>query len=336
MAQLSRERIEQYISDPLEYGLTRSEQMEMARRLLAVEGQEPVAYMYRDKLHADARFSLEPRFGNWSPEDINEYEITETKLYAAPPAPVAQPVQVPDELLSAMEEVLRISDRDHEAWKRAREGIAACRAAMLQDKAEQCDGEPTDDERIMTIEGILPGNAEPVSQPYKLPDGWKLVPVEPTLAMLTVLGFTGSFESMKQRYEAMLAAAPQPVAVVDERAAFNSWSNEDNLPIAGVGAKNAAWLAWQARSALQPSSGALQLPDGLPPMEHLDIIKFNADCAMENPDSIYANEFFLSLDEIFGEKGNYSLPVQAKAISVLIAEIFRIHGYKSAPQEPTK
>jgi len=87
---------------------------------------------------------------------------------------------------------------------------------------------------------------------------------------------------------------------------------------------------------LQPSSGALQLPDGLPPMEHLDIIKFNADCAMENPDSIYANEFFLSLDEIFGEKGNYSLPVQAKAISVLITEIFRIHGYKSAPQEPTK
>ena len=43
MTQLSRERIEQYISDPLEYGLTRSEQMEMARRLLAVEGQEPVA-----------------------------------------------------------------------------------------------------------------------------------------------------------------------------------------------------------------------------------------------------------------------------------------------------
>jgi hypothetical protein len=42
MTQLSRERIEQYISDPLEYGLTRSEQMEMARRLLAAEAQEPV------------------------------------------------------------------------------------------------------------------------------------------------------------------------------------------------------------------------------------------------------------------------------------------------------
>ena len=48
-------------------------------------------------------------------------------LYAASPAPV-----VPEELLSAMEEVLRISDRDHEAWHKARNGIVSCRAAMLQ------------------------------------------------------------------------------------------------------------------------------------------------------------------------------------------------------------
>lgn len=48
-------------------------------------------------------------------------------LYAAQPAPV-----VPDELLSVMEEVLRISGRDHEAWHKARNGIASCRAAMLQ------------------------------------------------------------------------------------------------------------------------------------------------------------------------------------------------------------
>lgn len=45
----------------------------------------------------------------------------------APPAPV-----VPDELLSAMEEVLRISDRDHDAWHKVKAGIVSCRAAMLQ------------------------------------------------------------------------------------------------------------------------------------------------------------------------------------------------------------
>lgn len=47
------------------------------------------------------------------------------QLYTAPPAPI-----MPDELLSAMEEVLRISDRDHDAWNKAKAGIAACRAAM--------------------------------------------------------------------------------------------------------------------------------------------------------------------------------------------------------------
>lgn len=48
--------------------------------------------------------------------------------YTIPPAPES----VPDELLSAMEEVLRISDRDHEAWHKAKAGIVSCRAAMLK------------------------------------------------------------------------------------------------------------------------------------------------------------------------------------------------------------
>ncbi|WP_407321798.1 hypothetical protein [Dickeya ananatis] len=43
-----------------------------------------------------------------------------------------------------------------------------------------------------------------------LPDGWKLVPVEPTEAMLLVLGMTGSFDAMIARYQKMLAAAQQP------------------------------------------------------------------------------------------------------------------------------
>jgi hypothetical protein len=46
------------------------------------------------------------------------------EAYTAPPA-------LPDELLEAMDEVIRISDRDHEAWGRAKEAIATCRAAML-------------------------------------------------------------------------------------------------------------------------------------------------------------------------------------------------------------
>ena len=72
-----------------------------------------------------------------------------------------------------------------------------------------------------------------------------------------------------------LYAEPQlsQPAVVDERAAFNAWNNEDNLPIAGVGAKNAAWLAWQARAAmLQGADGTITnegtIQDGNSPVIH--------------------------------------------------------------------
>jgi hypothetical protein len=48
------------------------------------------------------------------------------------PAPV-----VSDTLLEAIEDVIRISDRDHEAWDRAKEAIAASRAVMLTQPARQ-------------------------------------------------------------------------------------------------------------------------------------------------------------------------------------------------------
>ncbi|WP_262017277.1 DUF551 domain-containing protein [Serratia liquefaciens] len=78
---------------------------------------------------------------------VHEYVKLERlqEAYTAPRAPA-----VTSDLLEAMTEVIRISDRDHEAWSRAKEAIATCRAAML---------------------------AQPVSQGYKLnspeiPDSW--------------------------------------------------------------------------------------------------------------------------------------------------------------------
>ncbi|EOJ9649339.1 DUF551 domain-containing protein [Enterobacter roggenkampii] len=97
--------------------------------LLASLETEPVAYMYKDNLHSDARFSLHTRFGNWSQEDINEYEITEIPLYAAPPAPVSVPdaatairacmEEFPESVHDIVEECAAIAE-------------SACRAAMLQ------------------------------------------------------------------------------------------------------------------------------------------------------------------------------------------------------------
>lgn len=58
-----------------------------------------------------------------------------------------------------------------------------------------------------------------------------------------------------------LYAAPPSMVVIDERAAFNAWNNDENLPIAGVGAKNAAWLGWQARAKLIAPPAPVSVPD---------------------------------------------------------------------------
>lgn len=100
MSRITREQLRERAREKvksLEFSVTQTafansraeleEELELSRIALASLEAEPVAYMYKDRLHTDARFSLHTRFGNWSQEDINEYEITEIPLYTAPPAP---------------------------------------------------------------------------------------------------------------------------------------------------------------------------------------------------------------------------------------------------------
>lgn len=89
-------------------------------------------------------------------------------------------------------------------------------------------------------------------------------------------------------------------------------------------------------SAMLQGAEPVTMAYKLPELRYLDTVKFNADCALQDPESIYAQEFFMSLDEVFGERGNYTEPVQAKAVSILIAEIFRLRGYPAAPQQEAK
>lgn len=106
MTTITKERIELFIKNPLENGLTRGEQMELARIALTSLEAEPVAYIIQD---SDARSRGEKGilryFANISDEDINEYEITVTPLYAAPPAPVSVPaaMEIDDDFDSAFE-----------------------------------------------------------------------------------------------------------------------------------------------------------------------------------------------------------------------------------------
>ncbi|WP_432804767.1 DUF551 domain-containing protein [Escherichia coli] len=79
---------------------------------------------------------------------------------------------------------------------------------------------------------------------------------------------------------------------LDERAAFNAWNNEENLPIAGVSAKNAAWLAWQARAELGRSlavnspvtpDGWISCSDRMPENGQNVLISVNFDSSLVEP-----------------------------------------------------
>ena len=72
-----------------------------------------------------------------------------------------------------------------------------------------------------------------------------------------------------------LYAAPPSLVVIDEREAFNAWNNDENLPIAGVGAKNAAWLAWQARAKLVTPPAPVSVPDDVTAEDCPAFIKYD-------------------------------------------------------------
>lgn len=199
--QLTREKV-QWLHDAAEEAaavgikltMNPSELLMFTSELLATMDSEPVAYMYRDNLHSVARFSLESKIGNWSPEDINEYEISETPLYRhAQPAPVDIP-----EMLTPVQ-----ASRAYCGEVRGyRDGWNACRAAMLQSGT-------------LTSEDTK--QAEPVTTANKLgnspviPDGYVMVPKEPTGKQWAagVQAFDSGMDKVTRIYKAMLAAARQ-------------------------------------------------------------------------------------------------------------------------------
>lgn len=100
-----------------------------------------------------------------------------------------------------------------------------------------------------------------------------------TFANGYVCGWARKCESVTMKGRLYTAAPPAVLPpVANERDAFNNWNNDDNLPIAGVPAKNAAWLAWQARAALgaQP-----QKPVFMPKSERIN------------------NGYYFDMDDIF-------------------------------------
>lgn len=120
MNSITKERIELFIKNPLENGLTRGEQMELARITLASLEAEPVAWLHSDN-------------GLGIPAITRSKNVADSWLskgWYVQPLYIAQPVHVPEEmnLARAQKEV------GFNRYIRAGyvDGRNACRAAMLQ------------------------------------------------------------------------------------------------------------------------------------------------------------------------------------------------------------
>ncbi|EDA0485931.1 DUF551 domain-containing protein [Salmonella enterica] len=257
MTTITKERIELFVKSPLENGLTRGEQMELARIALASLDAEPVGEV-SDKRHGLVMDGTVDLGGKSTYRIIKGEKAMKrlplgTKFYIAPPAPVAPDglrqalsnagIAAPesDEMLAATSEKYiqmlvtwvkdrkpfqpvpvvpeEITDESTEQRLMGRRwahsfcaGWNACRAAMLQSKyrdlSQPVDPQISEYEKIM----LRAGNS-PVT-----PDGYTLVPVEPTDEMIAAAmdcedvlfnsdeSFCVQFGNI---YEAMLAAAPQ-------------------------------------------------------------------------------------------------------------------------------
>ncbi|HAD8223348.1 TPA_asm: hypothetical protein G1200_22055 [Salmonella enterica] len=180
MTTITKERIELFIKNPLENGLTRGEQMELARIALASLEVAPVGEVSekRHGLVMDGTVDL----GGKSTYRIIKGEKSMkrlplgTKFYIAPPVPVVPPEKWVNPDINYAEE-----NGFAEGWN-------ACRAAMLQ------GGQPV-------------SNRDELSSPV-IPDGYALVPIVPTEYMV-INGFESepdphfSDEKVWAEYEAL-------------------------------------------------------------------------------------------------------------------------------------
>ncbi|EMV2495431.1 DUF551 domain-containing protein [Escherichia coli] len=151
MTTITKERIELFIKNPLDNGLTRGEQMEVARIALASLEAEPVAYIFK---HPAGKLF-------WAlTDESNKDQSDVIPVYAAAPASVV-PDNASEPLAYAYKELTPEIMRNHLAVFE-RYGIAPNDSSTtIQALRIALDG--------IERSGAMLHGAEPVSQTYKLP-----------------------------------------------------------------------------------------------------------------------------------------------------------------------
>lgn len=213
MSTITKERIELFIKSPLENGLTRGEQMELARIALASLEVEPVAYIFK---HPAGKLF-------WAlTDESNKEQADVIPVYAAAPASVV-PDNASEPLAYAYKELTPEIMRNHLAVFE-RYGIAPNDSSTtIQALRIALDG-------IERSDAMLHG-AEPVSQAYKLnaldgnspvtPDGWVIVPKELTPEMMRAVqirselggyatsNLSGAYNMFSEFWNVAVSAAPK-------------------------------------------------------------------------------------------------------------------------------
>ncbi|EKY6396196.1 DUF551 domain-containing protein [Escherichia coli] len=127
MNSITKERIELFIKNPLDNGLTRGEQMELARIALASLEAEPVKRVNSNQMR---RVCLEAN-RHLDKYDAMAKEVNKLLGRIAPPAPVVPEEATPEnvEMLSGYVSTYKLTDSERDI---AAEIWNVCRAAMLQ------------------------------------------------------------------------------------------------------------------------------------------------------------------------------------------------------------
>ena len=120
MTTITKERIELFIKNPLDNGLTRGEQMELARIALASLEADPVAYIFK---HPAGKLF-------WAlTDESNKDQSDVIPVYAAPPVPVV-PAALPENDDEDGHDIDYLEPSEVYSLGRTA-GWNACRAAML-------------------------------------------------------------------------------------------------------------------------------------------------------------------------------------------------------------
>ncbi len=224
MSTIPKERLEQLASGNAWYCVQDDEAAELARIALASLEAEPYGYVHK------AAYEKTGSCGLSNDREAYRYSSTHVAVYTAPPAPVSVPaaMEIDDDFDSAFEHGKAVGWNAYRAAMLQAEPVSNSDelpldylqghkdglewAAQLAEANHPQTGDWLYDDPIDLARAIRKGPDMPTVQGGNspvIPDGWVMVPVEPTIAILDEFDSIIDYgaEDSKDAWSRLLAAA---------------------------------------------------------------------------------------------------------------------------------